>query len=322
MHKQTQRAALMRRENAPVTLASTEAEAWLQRISPTSVHGRVETVGAGWFSPRRRLYNHALLVFRSGTWAIELDGVWRRLEGGSFIIIPPNVSTSYRYVGSGSATQCWSHFDWCYTEKPRPPCSYYSDRWSAVPPEYLRAAPAWVPKHMFTGTVPMPDYVHELFEKLSERCRSLDPLLQLTARGVLLEILLLLLAPPDSTRAHDRQSKIRNAVYDLREKLDHASTCPIGAPPSLERLVADSGFSCGHLSRAFKQSFGISSGEYVMRRRLHQARRLLLETRLPIGEICQLAGFGYFSHFSRQFKRHVGVSPSEYRRSSEMASTQ
>jgi len=48
--------------------------------------------------------------------------------------------------------------------------------------------------------------------------------------------------------------------------------------------------------------------------RLAEARRLLRQTRLPLGEICRRVGYASAPHFSRVFGKESGCTPSAYRR--------
>ncbi len=73
-------------------------------------------------------------------------------------------------------------------------------------------------------------------------------------------------------------------------------------------------------SRTFKQMYGMTFQDYVMRLRIKEATRLLRDTSADVMEVCFATGFGDPSHFTRTFRRHVGVTPSTYRR--EYTSTQ
>jgi AraC family L-rhamnose operon regulatory protein RhaS len=53
---------------------------------------------------------------------------------------------------------------------------------------------------------------------------------------------------------------------------------------------------------------------YLMKLRLYIASQLLRDTTLPITEIYERVGFNDPAHFGRQFRKHYGTSPSEYRR--------
>ncbi len=70
-----------------------------------------------------------------------------------------------------------------------------------------------------------------------------------------------------------------------------------------------------HFARMFKQSVGISPGQYVIKCRIDKAKRLLAKGNLSILEITQQVGFQSQSHFSDLFRRTIGVTPSTYRKS-------
>lgn len=77
--------------------------------------------------------------------------------------------------------------------------------------------------------------------------------------------------------------------------------------------IAAANLSPYHFARAFKRSTGLSPHQYVLRRRIEQARELLEGADLPVGVVARRAGFASPSHFAQQFRRIVGASPSAFR---------
>jgi transcriptional regulator of acetoin/glycerol metabolism len=84
---------------------------------------------------------------------------------------------------------------------------------------------------------------------------------------------------------------------------------------SIEQLAAVAGLSVFHFARAFKQSQGTTPHEHLVDRRVAHAHALLKETDRPLSEIALVSGFADQSHFARQFKKRVGVSPRVFRHS-------
>lgn len=72
--------------------------------------------------------------------------------------------------------------------------------------------------------------------------------------------------------------------------------------------------SPGHFSRTFRNSFGCSPLQYVIRRRMERAQGLMLSTNTPLAQIALDCGLSDQAHFSRLFRRVVGESPRAWRR--------
>lgn len=67
--------------------------------------------------------------------------------------------------------------------------------------------------------------------------------------------------------------------------------------------------------RCFQRTIGISPMQYLLKHRVSVSALLLLDTDLPIAEICTLSGFDSPSYFSKIFKRFMLYSPTIYRKS-------
>ena len=89
----------------------------------------------------------------------------------------------------------------------------------------------------------------------------------------------------------------------------------LGQPIKLRELAVLAGISARHFERAFRQSTGSSPHAYVMDRRLHSARDLLINRpELPIEQIALRLGFSSSSHFSSAFRRQTQLTPTDFRK--------
>ena len=79
------------------------------------------------------------------------------------------------------------------------------------------------------------------------------------------------------------------------------------------------GISSCQFSRIFKQVHGTTFQEYVLRRRMGQAIKLLQNPSASITDVCYTVGFNDLSHFTRIFRRYIGVAPSAYRKNLKTA---
>lgn len=68
-----------------------------------------------------------------------------------------------------------------------------------------------------------------------------------------------------------------------------------------------------HLAREFRRSTGTTVITYVNDLRVDQARRLLVETELPIAQIADEVGFTTVTHFNRVFRERSGTTPRQVR---------
>jgi AraC family transcriptional regulator len=84
---------------------------------------------------------------------------------------------------------------------------------------------------------------------------------------------------------------------------------------SLPALAEIADLSPFHFARAFKQSFGLPPHRYLVSRRIEKAKNLLATPALPVTQIGLDLGFGEASSFATAFRKHAGLTPTEYRRS-------
>jgi len=82
----------------------------------------------------------------------------------------------------------------------------------------------------------------------------------------------------------------------------------------LPDVASVANMSTSTFSRFFSKNTGRSFTDYISSLRIGRARRLLSESDKPITDICYEVGYTNLSNFNRAFLRHVGKSPSAYRK--------
>ena len=83
---------------------------------------------------------------------------------------------------------------------------------------------------------------------------------------------------------------------------------------SIEELTEKFHVNRTTLAEKFTKSTGMPVMEYLIRLRVKMAAIILRDTELPISEIAYRVGFNDITHFGRMFRKHMGYSPSEYRK--------
>lgn len=79
-------------------------------------------------------------------------------------------------------------------------------------------------------------------------------------------------------------------------------------------LAKSAGLSVSQFERRFRNAFGTSVRQYLMRVRIENATKLLLDTDQSVSQIALVCGFFDHAHFSRSFKKLMSQSPTEYRK--------
>jgi AraC family transcriptional regulator len=124
-----------------------------------------------------------------------------------------------------------------------------------------------------------------------------------------------LLTPHRPVRGRDGvlpRGRLRAVIEYIEEHL-HAG-------PTLERMAAVARLSAYHFARQFKAATGLPPHQYVILRRVEQARQQLQAgTELSLAEVAAGAGFSDQSQFCYHFKRLLGVTPGQFRTPARIA---
>jgi AraC-like DNA-binding protein len=87
----------------------------------------------------------------------------------------------------------------------------------------------------------------------------------------------------------------------------------LGDTLSLRDVARELGVTPGHLTTVVRRRTGRTVQEWIIERRMAEARSLLSDTELPVGEVARRIGMADPGYFSRLFRRTHGASPREWR---------
>ena len=73
--------------------------------------------------------------------------------------------------------------------------------------------------------------------------------------------------------------------------------------------------SPSYLTSLFHKHLQISPGEYIRRIKLQESKQMIREDTLNFTQIAAILQYSTVHHFSRQFKEHFGITPTEYAKS-------
>ncbi|WP_162551264.1 helix-turn-helix domain-containing protein [Paenibacillus tepidiphilus] len=83
--------------------------------------------------------------------------------------------------------------------------------------------------------------------------------------------------------------------------------------PSLSELAAIVNLHPEYLSKQFKKEVGVPLGVYIGQERIEEAKKLLLYSELSLTDICSRLKFNDQSHFIKNFRKHTGCTPKQFR---------
>ncbi len=87
---------------------------------------------------------------------------------------------------------------------------------------------------------------------------------------------------------------------------------------SLSHLAEQFYCSPVYISKAFKRYVGMNYLEYITKKRIDAAKELLAHSSMLIDEVMSEVGYQDAKHFRNLFKKQVGISPSEYRKKTQL----
>jgi AraC family transcriptional regulator len=147
-----------------------------------------------------------------------------------------------------------------------------------------------------------------LATRLYDEFQHLDEVSPLVIEGLTLELLAGCARQGGSTRQRTPPRWLEQVQELLHDRFTEQLT--------LDDIADAVGVHPAHLARVFRQVHACSVGAYVRRLRVEFACRCLSTSNTSLVEIALAAGFSDQSHFSRTFKRHLGLSPAVFRKSS------
>ncbi|TMP38133.1 helix-turn-helix domain-containing protein [Pseudoalteromonas rubra] len=82
----------------------------------------------------------------------------------------------------------------------------------------------------------------------------------------------------------------------------------------LSDIARSSYMSPYHFLRVFKDMYGETPNEFLVRLRIEQAKKMLITENLSVSEVCEQVGYASLGSFSSLFAKQVGMAPTSYRR--------
>ena len=111
---------------------------------------------------------------------------------------------------------------------------------------------------------------------------------------------------------NDKKMLIKDTALD--KCVRYIDSCFCDPKLDVEQLCSVGYMSESSLQRAFREYFGMSPKQYIIKSRMNLAVELLMKNELSIAEIASACGFTDEKYFSRAFKNKYGYPPSQLRK--------
>lgn len=116
------------------------------------------------------------------------------------------------------------------------------------------------------------------------------------------------------TAMNNREEVLTGKEQHVQKVIDFIETC-YTEDISLEHIESQVHMSKYHLAKIFHATTGKTIFDYILYRRINQAKLLFhLSRDSTVTGVCHQVGFKHLAHFSRTFKKIVGMTPGQYRK--------
>ena len=232
--------------------------------------------------------DYQLLYIAAGQGHFFINGQERVVSAGNIIVYLPGQPQEYVYYKDDKTDVYWVHFTGSDVEKI---IDYYNIRL----PENI----------IYIGTSPDYQWLFGRIIQEMQLCRPrFEELISLLLRNIFILISRNLIG---ANRADNSlENEVELAMHYFRENYR--------SEVNVEDYALSRGLSASNFYRVFKQISGSTPLQYILKLRLSNTQNLLENSNLTIAEIASAVGYENSLYFSRLFHKHIGVSPSEYRK--------
>jgi AraC family transcriptional regulator len=145
----------------------------------------------------------------------------------------------------------------------------------------------------------------ELARQIIMELRSGGPTSLIAAEGLALQMIAEL-----AREAEPKEKAAQPQWLAIAEDLIRES---VNRPCTIAEIAQAAGVSATTLARGYRRRYGCTIGERIRKLRIEAAARALVETDATLSVVALSAGFYDQSHFSNVFRKHMGLTPSDYR---------
>lgn len=253
---------------------------------------------------RRIIYDYELLYIESGEFVLKYNDIAYNCKAGQFVLICPDIPHSFR-LGKKELSQPHIHFDMVYDlHSEKIPISFKDIG------EFSKEERMLIRENIFKKYTPYP-FVEfkdtKRFFSLWKKIVGNSETDYLSKKAALTEIVSMLISDNFSDILSEQKENDYNVARQIKDYIDAGQ----GINSSLADFEGQFSYSKYYLEREFKKSYGLSLIAYRNNKKMELAARLLKKE--TVTGVVEKLHFSSIYAFSRAFKKHFGISPTEYK---------
>ena len=235
--------------------------------------------------------DYQLLYVAAGKAHFYLDNTKHTLQAGNMVLYRPRQMQKYRYSPCDKAEVFWMHFTGTEVETLLEKYGFCKGK-----------------NIFFGGTQSNFNMLFShMIKELQLRRSNYSTLLSMYFEQILIS----------AKRYFEDSQKASNFTMLEVEKATNYFNTNYSKPISVSSYAASRGMSAGWFINNFKKINKVTPAQYLINLRITTAIELLISSNNNIPEIANAVGIEDSLYFSRIFKSHIGLSPSDYRKNTK-----
>ena len=232
--------------------------------------------------------DYQLLYIASGKAHFYFNGIHTVVNEGNMILYRPDEEQCYYYYAPDKTEVYWVHFTGRHVDSI---LEYYQL------PETGNL--------FYTGTSADYQWMYRQMIQELQLCRqNYEELVSLLLRQIFIMI----------NRHITEDKKVGSNIYNEIERATHYFNENYNKDINIDEYAASRHMSTCWFIRSFRQVAKVTPMQYILSLRMANAQNLLETTDYNISEVAAAVGYDNALYFSRLFHKHMGVSPTEYRK--------
>lgn len=262
---------------------------YLSQLRVSLITANYATTSRSWKAKPFHLTFNKFYYIESGEGQITINNSTYFPKKGSLMFIPEGCEHAYATLNQQPYTKYWCHFTAYIGSNP------------------LSSVLSF-PYHL--ENVPNEKRLTSIFKRLLQAYQSRDVRSPLLVQSTLLELIYFYFQSIQPDKLQPRNLESTTDLSVLVQYID----LHLNRKLTLQDLAEVVNLHPNYLVPLFKAQFGFTPMNYLNLQRIHRAKELLNIRELSISYIAREVGFDTPYYFTQVFKKHTGLTPTEYRK--------